>query len=242
MKLLVGGDSFAQFPNGEWYKSKPNLDSTVLHWAQILQKDAISVGIGAGDLYTTSFVTTQNILQDDNITHCIFFITSTSRDIIQTKGNCLSKLADNLYKPFSKKHYFTDYIDAHLSKNKNQISNYILFDGDFTKSNDLILYFNIHADFKHIHTKLSVLSLLKTLCDRKNIKLIFVTPFDVLEVQRDITYFTGVPVFNLLEIFSNLQELMNSEYAKNTISHFSSDMHLKTANHFHKIYPNWLDK
>lgn len=242
MKLLVGGDSFAQFPNGEWYKSSRDNRSKDLHWAQILQKDAISVGQGAGDLYTTSFVTTQKILQDDDITHCIFFVTNPARDIIQIKGNDVIKLADNLHQAFSIEYYLTDYIDKHISKNKELLSNYMFFDGDFSKSKYFIPYFKIHADFKHLHTKLSVLSLLKTLCDRKNVKLIFVAPFDILEVQNNITYFTGVSVFNLLEIFPNLQEWMNSKEALNTISHFSSDMHLKTANHFHNIFPNWLDK
>jgi hypothetical protein len=242
MKLLVGGDSFAQFPNGQWYQSSAESHITDKHWCQLIDKNTVSVGYGAGDLYTTSFVTTQKILQDDDITHCIFFITNASRDIIQTKGNDAIKLADNLHETFSIEYYLTDYIDSHISKNKDSLSNYMFFDGDFLKSKYFIPYFTAHADFKHIHTKLSVLSLLKTLCDRKDVKLIFVAPFDVLEVQNNITYFTGVSVFNLLEIFPNLQEWISSEEALNTISHFSSDMHFKTANHFHKIYPNWLDK
>lgn len=242
MKLLVGGDSFAQFPNGERYQGYAIPNKTDLHWTQLLQKDAISVGIGAGDLYSTSYVTTQKILQDNSISHCIFFITDVSRDIIQTKENTVDKLVNNLYKPFSIENCFTDYIDPHVSKHNEPMSKYMFFDGDFSKSEYFIPYFKIHADFKHLHTKLSVLSLLKTLCDRKNVKLIFVMPFDILEVQNNITYFTGVPVFNLLEIFPNLQELLNSYEALNTTSHFSSDMHLKTANHFQNVFPNWLDK
>ena len=76
MKLLVGGDSFAQFPDHSYghQESRPYIDwpesnlgtgfrQNLLfkHWCQQLDNDAVSVGIGGSDISTTTFVTLQEL-------------------------------------------------------------------------------------------------------------------------------------------------------------------------------------
>ena len=97
MKLLVGGDSFAEFPKqsynvdikkdyidfpssgkGEGFRQNLNYN----HWCQILDHNAVSVGIGGADISITTFVTIQQLMTLE-FTHCIFFVTDFYRDVIE---------------------------------------------------------------------------------------------------------------------------------------------------------------
>jgi len=246
MKLLVGGDSFAQFPNGEWYKSFAESHITDKHWCQLIDKNAVSIGYGAGDIYTTSFVTIQRILQDTSFTHCIFFITSVDRDIIQTNSRRHTDIAVRTTHNNFIDNYENNFADSGVAKTDTEYSNYkfVNFENIFkNEENDIVKgYFHTSAEFKNLHTKLSCLSLIKTFCDRNNIKLLFVAPFEDANIQEQYNFFTNTPVFDFRHADINWFEFLESKECNNYTSHLTNDMHLTVANHFHKIYPNWLDK
>tara|TARA_B110000503_G_C7136101_1_gene408863 strand:- start:85 stop:831 length:747 start_codon:yes stop_codon:yes gene_type:complete len=95
--LLVGGDSFAQFPKTDWVletkssKACTNWDGNILHWCELLAQekniDSISVGIAGGDSSITSYETIRQLYNNTSITHCIFFITSPFRTAIRDKSS-----------------------------------------------------------------------------------------------------------------------------------------------------------
>lgn len=82
--LLVGGDSFAEFPketipNGDVTNSVKEWKGGFLHWAEIISNgNAISTGAGGFDLGYTSLTAMEELYQN-NYTHCIFFITDFIR-------------------------------------------------------------------------------------------------------------------------------------------------------------------
>ena len=93
--LLVGGDSFAQFPKTEWVLERkqnrpcPEWDGKNFHWCELLAEQlniaSESVGIQGGDSATTSYETIRQLHLNENITHCIFFITMPWRVAIREK-------------------------------------------------------------------------------------------------------------------------------------------------------------
>ena len=97
MKLLVGGDSFAEFPKQSYnYVEKREFIDwpssgkgsgfrqylNYKHWCQQLDNNAVSVGIGGADISITTFVTIQQLMTNE-YSHCIFFVTEFYRDIIE---------------------------------------------------------------------------------------------------------------------------------------------------------------
>lgn len=272
--LLVGGDSFAQFPRFHWYKTSPGpdqittvsypasrrgpgftVDYTYPHWCEILDNNAISVGVGGGDIYTTSFVTTQSILSNPKITHCIFFITSFDRDVIQTSKRSFEKLElDILDTPPMKEVYTSEsryVVDGHVSRNADVASNLRLIGHHWfcqpeemrgPDADKILNYLSYTPAFKQIHTKLACLSHLKTICDNNNVKILFTTPMDGETLYKQLEKMLNITCFDFHPAIDNYDEYMETTQYKWLTSHLTKEQHVKVADHFKSKFSNWLDK
>lgn len=272
--LLVGGDSFAQFPRFHWYKTSPaadqittvsypaskrgpgfTVDYTYPHWCEILDNNAISVGIGGGDIYTTSFVTTQSILSNPKITHCIFFITGFDRDVIQTTKRTFDKLKlDILDTPPMKEVYTSKskyVVDGHLSRRHEPESNFRLVGHNWfceseemrgPNADEILNHLSYTPAFKQIHTKLACLSHLKTICDNNDVKILFTTPMDGETLYKQLERLLNITCFDFHPAIANHDEWILTNQYKWLTSHLTKEQHVLVADRFKSQFPNWLDK
>lgn len=269
--LLVGGDSFAQFPRFHWYKSMPTADQittvthpasphgpeftvdyTYPHWCEILDDDAISVGLGGGDIYTTSFITTQAILSNPKITHCIFFITSFDRDVIQTTKRSFDKLRlDTLDTPPMNEVYTQYEVDGQIFTRHNPKSNFRLIshhwfgqpeDEQGPNADEILNHLYYTPAFKQTHTKLACLSHLKTICDNNNVNILFISPVSGETMNKQLESLLNITCFDFHPAIDNYEEWRHTNLYKSLRSHISKEQHVKVADHFKTKFPNWLDK
>ena len=114
MKLLVGGDSFAEFSGfrNHFYQmdssvrvrnhhpSRPNINEKFDHWCEIVaghyNGTAISHGLGGHDISSTCYITMQKILNDESFTHVIFFVTDFLREMVNKNIKDLNSWCDHI--------------------------------------------------------------------------------------------------------------------------------------------------
>ena len=205
MKLLVGGDSFAEFLIAFMTMETKDYQTFLLkkekvlgkipikHWCQILDQDAVSVGITGADISVTSFVTIQELMTQ-KFTHCIFFVTDFYRDTIEiNKKQPIDSTEfaqntdfDSVYKnrKFIKNIRWSSWEDEEADKTSEKV--YKKLRSSIWHETDefigkhkpgIMQYLRYHADFKYIHDRLSNLMFLKKYCDDNNIGICFVLPF-----------------------------------------------------------------
>lgn len=272
--LLVAGDSFAQFPYFTWYGSSPTedqvaevtypetskgsgftVDYSYPHWCQIIDPDAISVGYGGADIYTTTFVATQEIISNQDISHCIFFITGFDRDVVQTSERSIDKLnLDLLERPsienfYNKKGKYA--VDCHAHREHDEMSDYRLI-GNYwfcqpeelraPMEDSIIKYYARTPVFKSMHTKLACLSHLKSICDVNNVKILFVTPMDEPEWSKDLNNMLHINFYDFTPALDDYDNWIKTEQYKWLTSHVTKEHHAQIAQHFQSLNPNWLDK
>ena len=272
--LLVGGDSFAQFPRFHWYKSSPTADQittvsypassrgpeftvdyTYPHWCEILDNNAISVGVGGGDIYTTSFVTIQALLGNPKITHCIFFITGFDRDVIQTSKRSTDKLKLDMIDTQPLQEVYTSQsryvVDGYASRNHNTLSDFRFVGYNWfseseemqgSNADEILNYLSYTPAFKQIHTKLACLSHLKTICDNNNVKILFITPMDGEIVNKQLEPLLNIICFDFHSAIDNYEEWILTNEHQWLTSHLSKEQHVKVADHFNSQFPNWYNK
>ena len=250
MRLLVGGDSFAVFPDhcfnykeDREYIDHPSSqkgdgfrqDLNFKHWCQILEPSATSVGINSGDISTTTFVTLQELI-DNNYSHCVFFVTNFFRDNIETGKMQPIDSAD-----FAQNTNFDRlYKDKNFISNKEHkfLRNSIWYETDEIigpHKSGIMQYLKYHADFKYIHDRLSNLMFLKKYCDDNNIKICFVLPFYPQEFSKGVEdYISGKHFIYQID--------RQTEFFKWAVTHHSEDEHKEIAHRFKNEYPDWLNK
>lgn len=260
MRLLVGGDSFAQRPrsNDEFNSALEN------HWCDLLaahyQFEVDFVGLGGGDICTTSLRTIQHLIKKPSAyTHCIFFITDWYRDSIAT--SCLT--TDHSYPKISGNNLISFYNEIPMDPTlfgRLSISdkNKYRFIGPFvTDVNNeahlphILNYMKMKTDYSYIHNNLSNLSLLSTIANQHNIKLMFVEVFFSRDesLQNDNLFKTVVyntPVFNYFDLMDTnvgdfYRQPENVQY-KSVPSHHGAEQHKEIFNIFNKQYPNWFNR
>ena len=267
MKLLVGGDSFAEFPKQSYdteitedFKDYPDSpkgkgfrqDLNYNHWCQLLDHDAVSVGIGGADISITTLVTIQQLMTLE-FTHCIFFVTDFYRDVIEINKKQPIESAefaqqtdfDTIYK--NKKYienidwssFKDDEADNTNEKVYKKLRSAIWHEPeDFTGKHrpGIMQYLRYHADFKYIHDRLSNLMFLKKYCDDNYINLCFVLPFWPLESAQGVIDYISTEHFHYK--FKNT----DTEFFKWARTHHTEQEHIDIARQFRKEYSYWLNK
>lgn len=267
MKLLVGGDSFAEFPDHfyDYVETKDYLDFpdsekgkgfrqdlNFKHWCQILDQDAVSVGITGADISVTSFVTIQELMTQ-KFTHCIFFVTDFYRDTIEiNKKQPIDSTEfaqntdfDSVYKnrKFIKNIRWSSWEDEEADKTSEKV--YKRLRSSIWHETDefigkhkpgIMQYLRYHADFKYIHDRLSNLMFLKKYCDDNNIGICFVLPFWPRPNARGVIEY--IPGEHFYYDFKN----EHSEFYKWARTHHSEEEHIELANRFKNQHNDWLNK
>lgn len=264
MKLLVGGDSFAQFPS-HWYKCTQT-DSTQIypsstrgegftvvydypHWAEIVTAKyngtSKSVGIGAGDISTTVAVTVQELLKGE-YTHCIFSVTHFSRDCVQIAGNSALDKHFRADAITMSEFYNNEIVDEHIGRTYHG-SNYLLTGAHWFHSTDEIkgpakdkidLYFDCHSDFKYIQDRIANLAYLQLICDQRNIKLVFSCPFYGANFAESGADVFEADIFTFNDVVDQ-DQACTTEFYKWAISHYNKEQHTAIAKKFNTLYPAW---
>jgi hypothetical protein len=250
MKLLVGGDSFAVFPDhcfnykedreyvdypsspkGEGFRQYLNFQ----HWCQKLDSKATSVGINSGDISTTTFITLQELI-DNNYTHCIFFVTNFYRDNLQIEKQHTIDSAD-----FAQNTNFDSvYKDKNFMPNREHkfIRNSIWYETDEIigpHKAGIMQYLRYNADFKYIHDRLSNLMFLKKYCDDNNINICFVLPFYPQEFAKGVIQYIPAKHFTY-------EINRDTEFFKWAVTHHTEQEHKDIAHLFQTEYKEWLNK
>ena len=280
MKLLVGGDSFAVFPDhhfkyretrkyidfpsspkGEGFRQELNFK----HWCQQLAETydgtAVSIGIGSGDISSTTFVTIQELMAN-TYSHCIFFVTSFYRDIIEignkesintpvfaddTSFDKIYGNMDMLNETVNRHHEFENEVISKYNKTYKLLGPHIWFDTDEMigkHKSSIMQYMSRHADFKYIHDRLSNLYFLQKYCDDKDINLIFCLPFfdlpssvSVAKMMESSLFF----VYHQNKVMAG-RENLPPDFYKWAITHHTKEEHTIIAHLFQKEYKEWLNK
>lgn len=271
--LLVGGDSFAQFPR-EWYKCidedtvlnpVPEFSQSLLfkHWCQILadqgNMESKSVGIGAGDISTTTAVTMQE-LEKHPVTHCIFFITTFPRSVIQRHPNrnfAKYDAGEVLYNA-NYNNFYTDrdlFVNDLTRRHEDTPGQRLLGENWWLDTPEIQGPYreqiSNHLDCKEpistLHDKWSNLTALAYSCEKKNIKLYYVTPFsDSISAksflfENNLNHFDYMPDLygDWVNFKKNIVGHTNFKWLR---THHTEEQHIEIADHFNKCFPNWLDK
>ena len=246
MRLLVGGDSFAQRPT--------NISDNNIHWCDLLASefstDADFVGIGGGDISTTTLRTVSALLSGQ-YTHCVFFITDWFRDVVHlTPSDPYKKVIqynpnkfyNDIYLPQSlfgrkvftedSKYRFTGYfnlMEPDLEPNPNELNNYLY----------------LKADYTYMHDRLSNLSMLSTVAKKCNVKLMYVEVFNTLLSNTNVdTFVQDFVCFNYLkqwntDYYKFFDHKDNTKY-RSAPSHHSPQQHKDILQLFLAERPNWL--
>lgn len=271
MNLLVAGDSFSQFPN-QWYGSERPIGEVVEypsstrgdgftitydfdHWAQLYAKEhncnATSVGLGAGDISSTTSIALRYLLSN-NFTHCIFFITHFGREYVQVRensplDNCLNADSidvENFYVGNGNTQFYESmkYVHRHpTDKSVHQLIGpnwYHDTDEMKGKYKDRVdTYLDLVSFNAYVHNRLSNLSLLATVCKKHNIKLIFACPFDGMGSLPWIKDY----IHNEMFVYSDVvpQDILNREVYKWCTSHYTGSQHNLIYSKFRRFYPDW---
>jgi hypothetical protein len=249
MRLLVGGDSFAQRPKDE--------DNT--HWCELLALEhsvpVDFVAVGGADISTTTLKTIQAILSEQ-YTHCVFFITDWFRDVVHAQLKDIHSKFDyitptNFYSSLNLPSYcftrnvFTEHTKYRFTGYFNLIEN----SSDQLNYKELLNYMQLKADFTYTHDHLSNLSMLANVAKEKNVKLMLVEVFSNTIANNVDDFATFIPnlrssVFNYFNSMGTSQKQFyqhkDNEPYKQIPSHHGAGQHKHILALFRYEKPNWL--
>lgn len=170
MKLLVGGDSFG---TADLNKDILDLYKIKYYWHMQLAADYgveyENVAVGGSDIYYSTFRAIQTILNDNEITHVMFFITDLSRDLLNREDN-MAVMMHNVMETDIANDRFYHAHDVHTTCESTGTKWDVLLKPGLP----LFRYFINQSTTKVFHAGLSVLTQLANLCHKRNIKLMFV--------------------------------------------------------------------
>jgi len=268
MKLLVAGDSFAQFPNGEWYLSKPHGPETVeypdsnkggpititynyKHTGQIFDDNAVSVGIGGGDLSSTSVVAIQELQKQQDFTHLLFYITNFNRDIIDISQRNDLKVVDAISNADAKmisSFYSEPKLDPNASRSGVDSDFRFLGHWWYASNEDIQqpliseikTYNRLKADFTYLHNGLSNIALLKNYCNKHNIKLLCIAPMHHVPNTEELREFLDIDVFAFAGFMENYWDYLRTPQFKWSRSHLDAKGHKNVAYYIMQNYSHWV--
>lgn len=240
--LLVGGDSFAQFPKTEWVmetnSSRPcsQWDGKNIHWCELLSQelniDCISTGVAGGDSSITSYETIREIYNNKSLTHCIFFITSPWRTAIRNKPSVNEREFKNRMIHYDNRSVLSlrEYYSSELKDVINLPgSHYTTLESDCKLEIDLDhLWHRVDRVPEHefIQKQLNSLTTISTMAKSRGIKLLFASGFPenisstwVKEELGDL-YFQASNIMSQPELRSHY----NLEEHKSLLTKFKTEM------------------
>lgn len=256
MKLLVGGDSFAQNPI---FTQTPVLHSTEtnIHWCELLAaSNSMQVdftGLGGGDISTCTLRTIQSLLNGE-YSHCIFFVTDWYRDVVHNTPT-------DPYKKFEYSSPIKFYSDTDLptsyfirtnfsDKARYRLTGFFNLIGEPEYPAQLTHYLHLKADYTYTHDRLSNLSMLAHVAKQKNVKLIFVEIFtanmndNLADFSQFIPTLQAETVFNYFSLMGTSHgEFYSREenfHWRLCPSHHSPSQHRDILKIFLSKYSTWL--
>ena len=256
MKLLVGGDSFAQSPifvqTPIPHTTEPNI-----HWCELLAaSESMQVdftGLGGGDISTCTLRTVQSLLNGD-YSHCIFFVTDWYRDVVHSKpadprkkfvyGSPMQFYSDtDLPDYYFNRTVFTD-------KARYRLTGIFSLTEEAEHQTQLMHYLQLKADYTYTHDRLSNLSLLAHIAQQKNVKLMFVEIFTTNMIDNLADFGQFIPTLQSDTVFNyfSLMETSHGDfyaqeensYWRGVPSHHSPSQHRDILEIFLSKYPSWL--
>jgi hypothetical protein len=252
--LLVGGDSFAQFPNGGYGYRDDEIHDVELpdyHWCQSIDADAKSVGLGSADISASTFLTISQLSKGD-YSHCIFFITSPTREILNKDLQTIDSYIDCVTDKNDSLSLENRFRDPRHTIPHNTGSSYI-------ETNSNAIFFQAGGEFNGkeyhknaietthgpmaIHNKVSNLLALKHYCDSNKIKLMLVAPFGPDAVNVAISKFYKLDVFYYMKwVFGSFEDYIaeNGLQVMNLRTHHTTKEHDRIFNAFNVQYPQWM--
>lgn len=251
--LLVAGDSFAEFPGGsyipwdkvgrDYSKKGPSVHWCEL-WADSLNMNSISSGIGGSSIALSAHCTIHEIIQNTTITHCIFFVSQPFRTTIRLRDRTLD--LDNTK---SKKQYIKRFANWSNQWNTNSVEEYFWQspNAPIHHGNNFI---TIEEPLDPIHiceridattreqfltSALSSLSSLGYICQSRGIKLIFTSGFPTDQLWHD--WVKNIMKLSIYDYYDS-KVLMSDSSVR---SHYTAHEHLQLYNYLKTTSAyNWI--
>ena len=266
MKLLVGGDSFAQFPSGYYHNPSPPITAEYpssgrgegfsvtydyLHWTELIAEQnngtAKSIGLGAGAMSSTVAITVQELI-NNSYSHCVFSVTQFARDCVQLAEH--SPLDATLAADSMPLDHFYDreIIDKDAGRDPDSGSS-VMFTGAWwyhstedvrgSQQHTIDSYFRHKPAFTYIHNNIANLAYLQMICDQQNISLVLSCPFYDTNVPTSIhKILPNIKLFTFDDVVDQSNWSMTEQY-KWLRSHYNKQQHIAIAEKFNNIYPDW---
>jgi len=253
--LLVGGDSFAQFPKSCYLEKDNQIEHgdpglyPDYHWCQSLYAEAKSVGMGSADISSTTFITISEIIKSKNAyTHCVFFITHPVRTILNKEpqqenetAHGLSALVPTMEERYHSPEHTIPYgtASSYAVSDSNAMFMQASHATEEWQTNTIK---STHVPMA-IHNKISNLLALKYVCDSNNIKLLFVAPFGPDPVNESINKFYKLDVFDYMTpIFGSFEQYVenNNKQISHHRTHHTTSEHDSILTEFNKQFPEWI--
>ena len=167
--VIIGGDSFGVHVSREECQSH---DMSYTWYQQILKQkniECVNVAVGGSCIYSSVFRCVQSIIKNPGtFTHCMFFITDFHRDLTNTQPD-IHRYLDSAYRLEAPKAYMN-----YDFRNDESVGNRMDVLGNNKIEDPNWSYFKNSSMFKLYMAGLSCLSQLSTVCERNNIKLMWV--------------------------------------------------------------------
>lgn len=174
-KLAIAGDSFATTdPNG----TQCSRHGIPYLWPEELARknnaQTTASGVGGADIYASTFRATQQIVNDNSITHMLFFITDFNRDLLNN-ANSMSGMIQNAVEADclleGQEFYESHNVDTYSESDGCKFQ-YLL--KEKTDNKTTLSYYAKSSPEKTLHAGMACLSQLALVCEKHNVNLIFV--------------------------------------------------------------------
>ena len=234
--LLVGGDSFADFPKTLWHVDTgqsgpcPGWDGKNLHWCELLANEmnlaSKSVGIAGGDSATTSYETIRQLYINKNITHCIFFITSPWRTVIRVNRSANEREYKKRIIRYDNRLNLnlTEYYQDPLLDLVDWLSPYE--SRKVIDTDHLWHRLDRMPEYEFVQKQLNGLTTISTMAKKRGIKMLFSTGFPSKAIGLWVQEELGETLFTpgVLMSQSELRSHYNAEEHKSIFKKFKSEV------------------
>lgn len=249
-KLAIAGDSFATVdPTGNDC-AQHNIPYL---WPEELARNhktnTSASGVGGADIFASTFRATQQVINDSDISHMLFFITDFNRDLVVETADINSMIhsaaeVGNLL--HSGNFYEQHDVETHSRSDGNKFA-YMLKEATDTAG---LYYFAKCSPEKTLHTAMACLSQLSLVCKKHNVDLIFVhTCFYEQEsfihqyakqFMLDYKYYSYVEVLGPQYTEPQSEELFNNRMQ--WPAHMSPKEQPQLLKGFNFKFPSWLNQ
>jgi len=269
MKLLFGGDSFAQFPS-HWYLNTRQDDEIIVeypsspkgegftieydykHWGELLAEyydgTAVSVGLGAGDISSCTLICIQELLKN-KYTHCIFSVTQYIRDIVQIDDQDpqlnLIKSSEDVIDFYNQS--LGEHIDSHVSRIYEPLSKHRFIANNWWVDTDEIKGKHKNSISHYLHHVADF----KYIHDRVSNLALLKTVCEQLNIKLLFSLpfdnwqsHISTSKFLQIDTFDYMDKVVSKEYKdseqfKWILSHHTDQQHKEIFNLFLEQYSDW---